>query len=84
MKKIARLILLSALLISLWQGIISLFDVPTYLLPAPFTVWQRLITQADLHFMHAQITLLEILLGVVFCFLFGLSSALLLTLSRKI
>lgn len=41
MKKIARLILLSALLISLWQGIISLFDVPPYLLPAPFSVWQR-------------------------------------------
>ena len=84
MKKIARLVLLSALLIALWQGIISLFDVPPYLLPAPFSVWQRLMTQADLLFMHAQITLLEILLGLIFGFLFGLSSALLLTLSRKI
>ena len=70
MKKIARLVLLSALFIALWQGIISLFDVPTYLLPAPFSVWQRLITQADLLFMHTQITLLEILLGLVFGFLF--------------
>jgi len=84
MKKIARLVLLSALLIALWQGIISLFDVPPYLLPAPLAVWQRLMTQADLLFMHAQITLLEILLGLVLGFLFGLSSALLLTLSRKI
>ena len=84
MKKIARLILLSALFIAFWQGIISLFDVPPYLLPTPLAVWQRLMTQADLLFMHAQITLLEILLGLFFGFLFGLSSALLLTLSRKI
>lgn len=84
MKKIARLVLLSALFIALWQGIISLFDVPPYLLPTPLAVWQRLMTQADLLFMHAQITLLEILLGLVLGFLFGLSSALLLTLSRKI
>ena len=55
MKKIARLVLLSALLIALWQGIISLFDIPPYLLPAPLAVWQRLMTQADLLFMHAQI-----------------------------
>ena len=84
MKKITRLILLSALFITFWQGIISLFDVPPYLLPTPLAVWQRLMTQADLLFMHAKITLLEILLGLVLVILYGLSSALLLTLSRTI
>lgn len=39
MKKIARLTLLSALFIAFWQGIISLFGVPPYLLPAPLSVW---------------------------------------------
>lgn len=66
-------------LLALWQGVVSFGGMPAYLLPSPLTVWQKLIENAPLLATHAQITLLEIVLGLLLGFLFGLGSALLLT-----
>ncbi|MEG9531891.1 ABC transporter permease [Mannheimia indoligenes] len=66
-------------LLLLWQGAVSFGGMPAYMLPSPLTVWQKLIENAPLLATHAQITLLEIVLGLLLGFLFGLGSALLLT-----
>lgn len=76
--------LLSLLLVGLWQGVVSLFNLPHYLLPAPNAVFEQLVSQPRLLWEHSQITLLEIFLGLVFGFGLGLSSALLLSFSRKL
>lgn len=67
-----------------WQGAITLFHIPHYLLPDPISVTQELTSQWALLFLHAKVTLWEIILGLVLGFLFGLSSALLLASSTTL
>lgn len=67
-----------------WQGVISIFAIPHYLLPEPVAVLNEVSSQWALLFMHAKITLWEILLGLVLGFLFGLLSALLLASSQTL
>ncbi|MFZ7344516.1 ABC transporter permease [Avibacterium volantium] len=67
-----------------WQGAISIFAIPHYLLPEPVAVLNEVASQWALLFMHAKITLWEILLGLVLGFLFGLLSALLLASSQTL
>lgn len=67
-----------------WQGAISIFAIPHYLLPEPVAVLNEVSSQWALLFMHAKITLWEILLGLVLGFLFGLLSALLLASSQTL
>ncbi|PJG86036.1 ABC transporter permease [Conservatibacter flavescens] len=82
--KIINILLLGGILIALWQGIVWLLDLPHYLLPQPMAVFHQLITQKALLWDHALITMLEIGLGLIFGFLFGLCSAFLLSLSSRI
>ncbi|MFZ7241381.1 ABC transporter permease [Avibacterium avium] len=67
-----------------WQGAISIFAIPHYLLPEPVAVLNEVASQWALLFMHAKITLWEILLGLTLGFLFGLLSALLLASSQTL
>lgn len=78
-----RPIIISLCLLALWQSAVSFGEVPAYLLPSPLSVWQKLIENTVLLWEHTQITLLEILLGLLFGFIFGLASALLLTRYKK-
>lgn len=66
-------------LLALWQIVVSIGDIPPYLLPSPLAVWQKFGENVSLLWQHAQITLLEIGLCLSLGFLFGLGSALLLT-----
>lgn len=84
LKSLAKILLLTALLLALWQSAVSLLALPHYLLPAPSAVAQQLQIHAPLLWQHAQITALEILLGLTLGFLLGLGSALLLSLSAPI
>lgn len=84
MKKLQKFSLIRPLaiclcLLGLWQMVVSLGGLPPYLLPSPLAVWQKLGENAPLLWQHAQITLLEIALGLLLGFLFGLGSALALT-----
>ena len=72
------LVLLGLLL--LWQGFVWLTDVPPYLLPPPSAVAARLAAAAPLLLEHAQVTMLEILLGLLGGVLIGGTSALLMAL----
>lgn len=84
LKSIGKTLLLTALLLLLWQSAVNLLNLPHYMLPAPSSVLKQLQIHYLLLWQHAQITLLEIIIGLALGFLLGLSSALLLSLSAPI
>ena len=67
-------------LLLLWQGLVWLTQVPAFLLPPPTAVASALAHAGPLLLEHAQVTLLEILLGLVGGVLIGGASALLMAL----
>ena len=71
------------ILLCLWQLIGVLGDFPHYIFPSPQAVWLQLTSHSELLWQHTLITLIEIGLGLLLGFLFGLSSALLLSFSPK-
>ncbi|EGT83142.1 ABC transporter permease [Haemophilus quentini] len=71
------------ILLCLWQLIGVLGDFPHYIFPSPQDVWLQLTSHIELLWQHTQITLIEIGLGLLLGFIFGLSSALLLSFSPK-
>ncbi len=84
LKSVGKIFLLTALLLLQWQRAVNLLDLPHYMLPAPSSVLKQLQIHYLLLWQHAQITLLEIIIGLALGFLLGLSSALLLSLSAPI
>ena len=56
---------------------------PINIFPSPQAVWLQLTSHSELLWQHTLITLIEIGLGLLLGFLFGLSSALLLSFSPK-
>jgi NitT/TauT family transport system permease protein len=52
-----------AAMVGLWWGAVVLFKIPAYLLPGPGVVFSRMVSDAPMLWGHAQITLIEILLG---------------------
>ena len=76
--------LIVGVLLMLWQMVAILGSFPHYIFPSPQAVGQQLFTHAELLWQHTQVTLLEICLGLLLGFLFGLISALLLSFSRQI
>lgn len=71
------------ILLCLWQLIGVLGDFPHYIFPSPQSVWYQLFAHSELLWQHTQTTLIEIGLGLLLGFIFGLSSALLLSFSPK-
>lgn len=70
---------LAALLV--WQLIVWATGVPPYILPGPIRVWQAFLFNFDLLLEHAQITILEVLLGLLIGGILGVASALHLMIS---
>lgn len=62
----------------LWQITIWIFQLPVYLLPAPLIVLKTLFQQIPLIFSQLIPTLTEIILGLIFGALFGITSAIIL------
>jgi NitT/TauT family transport system permease protein len=58
-----------AAMVGVWWAAVVLFRIPAYLLPGPLEVFTRMAVDAAILWNHAQITLIEILLG------FGLTVA---------
>lgn len=68
-------------IVAMWAGAISVFKIPAYLLPGPGAVFQRLITDAGMLWMNAQVTLTEIVLGFGLTILTAVPVGLLIALS---
>ncbi|HDR1055361.1 TPA: ABC transporter permease [Pasteurella multocida] len=80
-KPLIHVVLLSLMLLALWQSAVFFFDIPRYMLPSPSDVLTQLHNRYDLLWQHSQITLLEIGLGLFLGVSLGLTSALLLSAS---
>jgi NitT/TauT family transport system permease protein len=52
-----------AAMLALWAVIVAVFDIPQYLLPSPWTVFERIVTDWSYLWDNTKITLAEILVG---------------------
>ena len=70
-------VLVAALL--LWQAVVSLLDVPAFILPGPGRVAATLVAKAGFLFEHAAVTGFEIIAGLVVGTLAGVTTALVMS-----
>lgn len=70
-----RVLAVAVLLIGLWQVLVSVTNVPTFILPGPLSVMRATYENAPLLGLHALYTAAEILLGLLFGALLGIFCA---------
>lgn len=68
-------LLATAVLLLLWQAIVTTFDLPRYILPGPLLVVETLWTSRELIAENAWVTIVEILAGLVIGVAFGAGTA---------
>ncbi len=83
MKKIGSPIAIFALLIAFWQLSITVFEIPHFIVASPWDVVLKLVEKWDVLLKNAKVTLVEMLLGLLIGFFFGVVSALILTMFRS-
>lgn len=76
-----RLILLACGLLLIWQLVVFVTGAPHYILPGPVPVFHAIINNSATLLKHLQTTLTEILLGILLGSFFGVTTALIMTLS---
>lgn len=59
-----RLVVSTAVILGLWHFVVVMFDMPSFILPAPADVLGRLVTRYDVLLKHTWVTAQEILLGL--------------------
>jgi len=74
--KLLRMMLTLAVLLGLWQSIVFIFALPTFILPPPFAVFERLVERHDVLFRHSLVTAQEIIFGLLLGLCMGLFFAL--------
>ncbi|NOI74214.1 ABC transporter permease [Vibrio coralliilyticus] len=67
-----RLTISAAIIVGIWQLVVVVFDMPSFILPTPLDVFERLISRFDVLMKHTLVTGQEIVLGL----LLGLSMGL--------
>lgn len=78
----ARWVVSLVLFVLLWQGIVSIFRVPGYLLPSPVATIRVIVSDATLLGKHAVATITETLAGLGIALLLGVAVALTMHRSR--
>lgn len=74
--KLVRPLVILAGLVALWQLVVGLFDVPSFILPGPAAVFEAWVTNAGELLYQAQFTVAEMLGGLIGGALLGVSTAL--------
>jgi len=69
-------IITTLVILALWQFIVIFFKLPSFILPSPLAVLQKLIQRIDVLLFHTWITIQEILLGLLLGLTMGLLFAL--------
>ncbi len=80
-KRVMPLIGILAFL-TLWQIIVKVFDLPSYLLPTPVEIVQTSIDRADLLLEHSWITAYEMILGYILAIVVAVPLAIAITSSK--
>lgn len=71
-----RLLVTVVVILGLWQLVVVMFDMPSFILPAPVDVLDKLLSRYDVLFKHTWVTAQEILLGLALGLSMGLLFAL--------
>ena len=71
-----RLLVTVVVILGLWQLVVVMFDMPSFILPAPVDVLDKLLTRYDVLLKHTWVTAQEILLGLALGLSMGLLFAL--------
>ena len=74
--RLFRILVITAGLLALWQGIVAVFETPPFILPGPDRVLSVWWSQLPLIGSHAVTTITEILLGLLIGSVLGMVSAL--------
>ena len=84
MIRVLRGLITTAILLTIWAGIVWIFDLPHYILPGPERVISVLWTRPELFVHHALITAAEISAGLALGGIFGLAVACLIADSPRL
>ena len=83
MKRIINTLIAFTLAVSVWQLVVWLSGVPHYILPGPLRVWNSFLFDFGLIIEHAQITISEVLIGLIIGSALGMVTALHLMISTS-
>jgi putative hydroxymethylpyrimidine transport system permease protein len=80
-KRIIDTLIVFTLAVGGWQLVVWLSGVPHYILPGPFRVWNAFLFDFRLIIEHAQITITEVVIGLIIGSILGMATALHLMIS---
>lgn len=76
MKALIRITFSAFIIITIWHCIVIVFSLPSFILPTPYAVFDKLIQRHDVLFEHSLVTAQEIILGLALGLTMGLFFAL--------
>ena len=76
MPALLRILLVFIFLVMIWQAVVMIFKLPAFILPEPLSVFERLISRADVLLRHSLVTAQEIVFGLLLGLTMGLCFAL--------
>lgn len=79
-----RMVISAVVIIGIWQAIVDIFAMPSFILPAPLDVFTKLIQRQDVLLKHTWVTAQEILLGLLLGLSMGLFFALQMLLFKPV
>ncbi|MGB5996124.1 MAG: ABC transporter permease [Marinomonas sp.] len=79
-----RAIIIVFAILATWQGLIVVFDLPSFILPTPLSVLDRLFVRHDVLMRHSWVTAQEIVLGLLLGLSMGLFFALQMLLFKPV
>jgi len=82
-KRITDISLVIMFALFVWQAVVWVTGVPHFILPGPIRVWEAFLFNFDLILENAQITILEVLIGLLIGGVLGFASALHLMISAN-
>lgn len=74
--KLVRLIIATLIAALLWQGLITAFNLPSYILPSPLEVIKTFVTQYSILLNQAKYTFIETMAGLLLASIIGIFAAL--------
>ncbi|MBW3698262.1 ABC transporter permease [Vibrio sp. T187] len=79
-----RVMVSALVIVGLWQAVVVIFDMPSFILPAPLDVFERLIQRHEVLAKHTWVTAQEIILGLFLGLSMGMVFALQMLLFKPV
>ncbi len=81
-KDVAAPLALMLLILAAWEGLVRVFEVPPYILPAPLEILVTIVRERELILGHLQVTLYEIIAGYLLAAAVGFVLSILIVYSK--